>query len=555
MNTVVKGYTRVVACAALVVVNAIVARAQLPSAPDVPWNQPVKLSLHAPPAPWTFDKTLTSTALNKTGASLATLIDLAERHNPRTRIAWEQAREAAAAKGVARSALAPVLTGLVLGQTTRGALLINSAFVQQTEGIGGPAFELGYTIFDWNGRVHGLRAARYDLYASDFSFNNVHLEVIETVATDYYALLKSQGQVTAAVANLKNAQAISAQVDARLSLGLATLPDDLEARAAAAQAAYDLAGLQGAQSKAQASLAITLGLPVATVLLVIPLEQLVPPSTLSETAADATAQALRDRPDLLQQETQVTAAMERIQQARSAFYPQLAITGFVGQARFFGAQNALPTAYTNSAEWNIHLNLSWTLFDGGRRGSDVASARAVKAVATAALEETRNQIEDEVWTAYTDTQTAFVQQQAAETVLNAAEMSYSAAVEAYQNGVRTLVDVVTAQRLLALARSEQVVARTNLFEQAMFLTFRTGELLRSHPGPALLLPGQPLPSSSLPISSEAPVSAPLIVPGAPAGSTPGAIPASVAPSTPGASTSQPPMRSGPPVPRPPQEEK
>ncbi len=97
-------------------------------------------------------------------------------------------------------------------------------------------------------------------------------------------------------------------------------------------------------------------------------------------------------------------------------------------------------------------------------------------------------MEDQVWTSYTNLQTAFAQQESAQALLGAAEISYAAATEALANGVRTLVDVITAQRTLAQARSEEVSARTNLFIQATELAFRTGTLLSSHTGPALLPP-------------------------------------------------------------------
>ncbi len=44
--------------------------------------------------------------------SLAELIDLAERNNPRTRIAWERARQRAEDLGIAKSSYYPVLAGL-----------------------------------------------------------------------------------------------------------------------------------------------------------------------------------------------------------------------------------------------------------------------------------------------------------------------------------------------------------------------------------------------------------------------------------------------------------
>jgi outer membrane protein TolC len=47
--------------------------------------------------------------------ALAELIDIAQRRNPSTRVAWEQARQAAIKVGMAQAAYLPVLTAGVLG--------------------------------------------------------------------------------------------------------------------------------------------------------------------------------------------------------------------------------------------------------------------------------------------------------------------------------------------------------------------------------------------------------------------------------------------------------
>lgn len=452
---------------------------ELPSAPGVVWQAPAQLHLQA------RQKSASPLPAAAQPYTLAALIDLAEQRNPETRAAWERARQAGADKGIARAALLPTLTGLVLGQTTREGVLFNTAFVRQTEGLIEPSLQLDYTVFDWGARLDALRAARYALFAMDFAFNETHLQVIDRVTASYFQLLDSQGQVAAAKANLSNAQTVAEQVNARLAQGLATLPDALEARAAAAQAGFDLISLQGAESIAEANLATTLRLPASTVLPVIPIEQLAAPESVADTVADATARALTNRPDLLQQEARIAAASERIHQARTAYLPQITFSGQLGRVRAFGEQDQLPGIYGAVGVWNAQLNLHWTLFDGGRRAGEVARALAERAAAESELDADRDRVEDEVWTAYTNTQTAVAQEQAAEAVLAAANLSYSAATEAYADGVRTLVDVVTAQRTLARARAEQITARTNVFQQAAGLAFRTGDLLRSHAGPAV----------------------------------------------------------------------
>ncbi len=469
----------------------------LPSAPAVPWQQPRSLHLPTP----SRERTLAEDAPGIDAAhplTLSALIDIAEHRNPNTRAAWDAARQAAAEKGIARSALFPTLTGLVLSQTTRNGVLLGNTFVRQTIALYEPALELDYTLFDFNGRLDALRAARLDLFASDFAFNNTHLAVMETVATGYFALLNNQGQVAAADINLQNAQAVAAAVDARLAQGLATLPDALQARAAAAQAHFQLISLQGAQSNAQAALSAALELPPATPLPVVPIDRLALPEILSETAADAIARALENRPDLLEGEARVAAAGERIRQARTAYYPRVTFSGNWGRiVRAYGQQDLLRPTYAAAGVWNVQANLNWTLFDGGRRASDVARALAAQAAAQARLDALRDRLEQQVWTAYTDTQTAFHQQQAAEQLLGAAQTSFDAANEAFGAGVQTVINLISAQQTLAQARSAEVSARANLFTQATTLLFRTGELLRSHKGPAVLpapTNGQPPPA-------------------------------------------------------------
>ena len=64
--------------------------------------------------------------------TLGDLIDLAEAHNPETRLAWEQALSRADAYGVARSELYPTLAALALSQTAREQIYLNTRYYRQT---------------------------------------------------------------------------------------------------------------------------------------------------------------------------------------------------------------------------------------------------------------------------------------------------------------------------------------------------------------------------------------------------------------------------------------
>ncbi len=55
-------------------------------------------------------------------------------------------------------------------------------------------------------------------------------------------------------------------------------------------------------------------------------------------------------------------------------------------------------------------------------------------------------------------------------------------LEAYRAGVRNVLDVLQAERQLAVARSEDVTARAAVLNSMAEISFRTGELLRRQAG-------------------------------------------------------------------------
>ena len=61
--------------------------------------------------------------------SLAELIDLAEAHNPETRVAWENARAQGASIGIARSELFPTLSAVALAGVDRQEAPLGSSSI------------------------------------------------------------------------------------------------------------------------------------------------------------------------------------------------------------------------------------------------------------------------------------------------------------------------------------------------------------------------------------------------------------------------------------------
>ena len=407
--------------------------------------------------------------------SLVELIDFAESHNPETRVAWERARAQAAALGVARSELYPTLAAVALSSFEHDDVLAASAFQRQSIEAIRVTFEVNYTVFDFGARAGRIDAAKAELFAANFAFNDTHRNIIFRVEKAYYELLNSFGQVIAARTSLTNAQTAQQAAEARLKQGLGTLPDVLEARSATAQAGLDLQSVIGLKDIAAGDLATALGVSPTAVIQVQSIDDLPIPLSLADSVEEAIDRSFELRPDLLQQVAEIRAATARVKEARAAYYPSLNLSFGPGAQAQFGKWQSFPGTHRDGFTGGLAFSLRWSLFDGGARKNRVANEQANLRGAEAQLNVTRDRIANETWAAYSNAKTAFQQRQAARALLEAASQSYASALEAYSYGVRSFLDVTAAQRTLADAQAADVFARARVLSALAELAFRIGD--------------------------------------------------------------------------------
>jgi len=208
------------------------------------------------------------------------------------------------------------------------------------------------------------------------------------------------GQEDAARASVANAQAVQQAAEDRLAHGLATLPDVLEARSATAQAEYDLQAILGAEKLARGDLATAIGTIATTPIQVQPPDQIPTRQSVDDTVEQAIRRAFMQRPDLLKRVAEVRSANASIKVARAAYYPSLTLEVTPAVPSLYGLQEPNPWSHTADLTGTLSFTLSWTVFDGGARKNRLAEAQADVRAAEAEANATRDQIADEVWTAY-----------------------------------------------------------------------------------------------------------------------------------------------------------
>ena len=454
--------------------NCVLAQSA-PVSADHPWHSPAEFKVEADA------RNIADSAFPVDAAktySLPELIDLAETHNPATRVGWEHARAQAANLGVTRSELFPTLAAAAFSDTTRQEVLFGNRFYGQVIQDFQVSLDLSYTVLDFGARAGRIDAARAKVLAANFAFNDSHRHVIYQVQQAYYRLLNSMGQEDAARASLANAQAVQQAAQDRLAQGLATLPDVLEAQSAFAQAEYDLQAVIGAERIARGDLATAVGTLATVAIQVQQPDQVPTPESIGDTVDQVIRRSFAQRPDLMQRVTEIRSANAGVRQTRAAYYPALSLAISPATPWLYGMQEPYPWSHTADLTGSLAFNLSWTVFDGGARKNKLAEAEANVHTAEAQASLTRNQIADEVWTAYSNLDTAFRQRQAAVALLQAASQSYSAALESYKYGVRSLLDVTAAQRTLAQARSADVSARTQILTEIASLAFTTADSIQ-----------------------------------------------------------------------------
>jgi outer membrane protein len=418
--------------------------------------------------------------------TLAELIDVAEEHNPSTRVVWERAKQKADELGLAKSAYYPQLDGLaVLGDerlinpfpkplAPRGYVMVEVPVVR-------PEVTLQYLIFDFGKRESKVASAMEEKLAAGADVIQVNQALAFSVASAYYQLVTAQERLQATQDTLRTAQTTQDAAEDRLKNGLATLPDVLNARAETAQAAFDEESADGAEKIARVTLTEAVGADPSPDIMIDGQRSVPLPERLTMSIDALIDRAMKDRPELMAQTLRIRSAQADIRAARAEYKPQIVLSGSAAQTSVWPASDYGQLGSASEPTWSAALGIQWRIFDGGVRKNEVLIAESKRREAEDELTAKDDETTREVWTAYIAFRTALRKQEAAVALLESANSSYSASLDAYKYGVKNLVDVVTAEDQLAKARLSSVSARSELFLEAVNLEFATGNLLRNQP--------------------------------------------------------------------------
>jgi NodT family efflux transporter outer membrane factor (OMF) lipoprotein len=257
------------------------------------------------------------------------------------------------------------------------------------------------------------------------------------LATDYFEL-RAQDQLQRLLDDTVVAEQLSLKItESRYKFGVAARADvvSAEAQLLSSQAQQVNAKIQ--RGILEHAIAVLIGQQPATLTLTLtPMRSDVP-----TVPAGVPSALLERRPDVAQAERKMAAANAQIGVAKSAYFPNLTLTG----SDVYSGPSMSELIRAPNRVWSFGPELAETLFDGGLRRAQVSGARAAYDASVATYRQTVlagfQQVEDEVVTLRVLEQQAVIEDSAVAAAREAEKLT----LNQYKAGTVPYSSVITAQ--------------------------------------------------------------------------------------------------------------
>lgn len=383
--------------------------------------------------------------------SLIDLIKIGICNNPGLKIDYMSLKEAEANLGSAKSEYFPDLDFNMRG----GKNTLKNQGHQHTENNPyNMNLGLSLLLYDFGGRSARINSFREYLSATGFSYNSALQDLILSINTSYFKLLGAREDLKSAKANEAMYKKSFDEASRKYEVGLAALNDKLQTQTSYEQSKLQVIQMDNAVKQYSGELASLLNLPPQTV---FKLKQ--PPKDRDLTILDKKDTleklievAIQDRDEVKAGEASLNAANATLQEVRSTRFGSFSLSAESGYNNSWKSERS----YTRDNSIGVDYRLP--LFTGFNTSYKISAAKYKREKERYALEQTKNNIRNEVWSAYHDYQTALKSYEVSKKVLKSAEENEKVAFKSYEIGQTDIINLLTAESQLADARDSVVVA-------------------------------------------------------------------------------------------------
>jgi multidrug efflux system outer membrane protein len=388
--------------------------------------------------------------------NLQNLIRVALTNNYDLRIAVTRVEQSRALLAQARAQFFPQVNYAALGGYGQNVSANMPSPTGERGGALGADVNASWEI-DLFGRIrHLTEVARAQYFATQEARRDVTISLIAQVAQNYFQLLALDEQLQIARDSTNSFGQSLKIFTERLHGGVASKLETSSAEALFDSAAANIPQLERQIVAQENQLSVLLGKNPATIARTSALFE---NQNLPEIPAGLPSTLLERRPDIREAEQNLRAANAQVGVAVSDFFPQLNLTGLLGEV------SPELTAFTGGGDlaWSIAAGLTGPIFHGGQLRAQYAQARAAReqfalqyqqSVLNAFEEISDSLIAREKFAAARDQQIRAV---------NAYQEAVKISMERYQLGNSSYYEVLQEQQLLFPAENSLVQIELNQF--------------------------------------------------------------------------------------------
>jgi outer membrane protein TolC len=269
----------------------------------------------------------------------------------------------------------------------------------------------------------------------------------------FFNALAAQELVAVAETRLRRADEQLKLVSERLRLGATTRSDSLRSRVEYGNAQLTLIQAQADLRTAEANLARAIGIeglvaPAGDTTLEIRLGAL--------DTAGLRREALATAPSIREAEASVTSTRASLSASRAAYLPTVTATGNKNWVR---TENDLFSGVPFTPSWSVRVALSYPIFNGFLRETNIVSADANATAAEARMRDARLFLDANLTQSFAALEAAAAKIDVARVSVAAAEEDLRMQRERYRLGASTIIEVLTSQVSLDQAQVDLVRAR------------------------------------------------------------------------------------------------